>query len=73
MQVLLLLLKMQCFKSVVGTSFIPCRKGSELEVSALAEGGVGGAFSWMPTVARQHTMMAGIADIRSCNSDSVLV
>lgn len=44
-----------------------------LEGSALAEGGVGGAFSWMPTVARKQMMMAGIAYIRSCNSDFVLV
>lgn len=54
---------------VCGTSLIPCRKGSELEVSALAEGGVGGTLSRMPTVARKQVTMAGIAYIRSCKSD----
>lgn len=65
-------IRMQSSESVWGTSLIPCRKGSELEVSALAEGGVGGTLFWMPTVARKQMTMAGIAYIRSCNSDSVL-
>ena len=53
------------------TSLMPCMKGSELEFSALAEGGVGGTLSRIPTVARKQTTMAGIAYIMSCNSNTV--
>lgn len=35
--------------------------GSELEVSALAEGGVGGELLRIPTVARTQMMHVGIA------------
>lgn len=48
-----------------GTSFMPCRKGSDLEVTTLAEGGVGGTRSRIPTVARKQAMVAGIAYIIS--------
>lgn len=51
------------------TSFTPCRKGSELEATMLAEGGVGGTRSRIPTVARKQATMAGIAYIKSYKSD----
>lgn len=57
------------FRSVCSTSFTPCRKGSELEVTTLAEGGVGGTRSRIPTVARKQATVAGIAYIKSYNPD----
>lgn len=57
-----------CVK-LCSTSFIPCRKGSELEVTMLAEGGVGGTRSRIPTVARKQATTAGIAYINSYKSD----
>lgn len=50
---------------VFNTSLIPCRNGSVLEVTAVAEGGVGGTLSLMPAVASIQTRMAGMAYIRS--------
>lgn len=43
------------------TSFTPCRNGSELDDTALAEGGVGGVLLRIPTVARKQVMHAGAA------------
>lgn len=47
--------------SRVLTSFSPCTNGSELENSALADGGVGGQLLRIPTVARKQVMHAGTA------------
>lgn len=56
----------KCFSALCFlTSLIPCTNGSELEVSALAEGGVGGALLRIPTVARTQMMHVGIAQARS--------
>lgn len=43
------------------TSLIPWKNGSELDDTALAEGGVGGVLLHIPTVARKQAMHAGAA------------
>lgn len=57
------------FEIVCSTSFTSCRKNSELGVTMLAEGGVGGTRSRIPTVARKQATVAGIAYIKSYKSD----
>lgn len=46
---------------VLLTCLIPWKKGSELDDTALAEGGVGGVLLRIPTVARKQEMHAGTA------------
>lgn len=43
------------------TSLSPCRNGSELDDSALADGGVGGLLLHIPIVARRQVTHAGAA------------
>ncbi len=43
------------------TSLSPCTNGSEPDVSALADGGVGGALLRIPTVAKKQMKHAGTA------------
>lgn len=43
------------------TILSPVKNGCELELVALADGGVGGTFSWIPRVARAQAVTAGTA------------
>lgn len=50
------------FLSVTALTILsPVRNGWEVELVALAEGGVGGTFSRIPTVARAQAVTAGTA------------